>query len=187
MSYAYGTDEWEKAYLNMVAKRLAEEPKPYFVGTPEWLDTYEKVVQGDAAYRQAAKAWEGSVVLHILAKPEVGLDNDLFLFMDLWHGDCRSMRLVPKEIGEAADFVITGEYEKWKLVMEEELDPLKGIMQGKFNLQGDLTTILRAAQSAGRLATLVGTLDMKFLDNMNADELDSYKSLFNEMRTEYGI
>jgi putative sterol carrier protein len=187
MSYAYGTDEWEKAYLNMVTKRLAEESKPYIMGTPEWVDCYEKTVQEDAAYKEAAKTWEGSVVIHILAKPEVGLDNDLFLFMDLWHGDCRSMRLVPKEIGETADFVITGEYDKWKLVMEEELDPLKGIMQGKFNLKGDLSTVLRGAQSAGRLAALVGTLNTRFLDDMSVIELDGFKSWFNEMRTEYGV
>jgi len=187
MSYAYGTDEWEKAYLNMVVKRLAEEPKPYVMGTPEWVDTYEKTVQEDAAYREAAKTWEGPVVIHILAKPEVGLDNDLFLFMDLWHGDCRSMRLVPKEIGEAGDFVITGEYDEWKLVMEEELDPVKGMLQGKLKLTGDLSTVLRAAQSAGRLASLVGTLNTKFPDDMSASELDSYKSSFNEIRTEYGI
>jgi putative sterol carrier protein len=187
MSYVYDTDEWEKAYQDMVTKRLAEEPKPYTMGTPEWVATYEQAVQEDATYKEAAKTWEGPVVIHILANPEAGLDNDLFLFMDLWHGDCRFMRLVPKEIGEAGDFVLTGEYDKWKLVMQEELDPLKGVMQGKFKLQGDLSTVLRAAQSAGRLAALAGTLDTKFPDDMSADEMDAFKSWMNDMRTEYGL
>jgi len=36
--------------------------------------------------------------------------------MDLWHGDCRSVRLVPREIGQKADFVLTGELERWQSV-----------------------------------------------------------------------
>lgn len=60
MSYTYGTEEWEKAYVELAEKRMAEQPKPYWMGMPEWLAAYEKLVQEDAEYKEAAKDWEGT-------------------------------------------------------------------------------------------------------------------------------
>ncbi|MHB8781719.1 MAG: SCP2 sterol-binding domain-containing protein [Candidatus Geothermincolia bacterium] len=187
MPYTYGTDEWEKAYVELANQRMASESKPYWMGTPEWLMSYEKIVQGDAAYKEAAKTWEGSVVIHILAKPELGIDSDLYLYMDLWHGDCNWMRLVPPEKGSAGDFVITGDFERWKSVMAKELDPVKGMMQGKLKLKGDLPTIVRAVRAAQRLVELVGEIPTKFPDEVGADELAEFKSTVSALRSDFGI
>lgn len=187
MPYTYGTPEWEAAYKAETEKRMASEPKPWVMGTPEWVGEYERVVQNDAAYKEAAKTWEGSVIIHILAKPDIGLDEDIFLWMDLWHGDCNYMRLVPKNIGENGDFVITGEFDRWKAVMAKELDPIKGMMQGKLKLKGDLPTIVRAVRAAQRLVELTGTLDTKFLDELSPDEMDKFRTTVRELRAEFQI
>lgn len=76
MALEYGTDEWEKAYLEEVTER-SKNPPPFIAFSPEWVATYEKAVQTDDIYREAAKDWEGSVVLHILAAPEVGVDEEI--------------------------------------------------------------------------------------------------------------
>jgi putative sterol carrier protein len=187
MPYTYGTPEWEQAYLEVANKRMAEEPKPWIMGTPEWVMAYEKLVQQDAPYKEVAKDWEGSVVIHILAKPEIALDEDIYLWMDLWHGDCNFMRLVPKEKGESGDFVITGEFDRWKAVMAKELDPVKGMMQGKLKLRGDLPTIVRAVRAAQRLVELTGMLDTKFLDEMSPDEMEKFRGVISELRADFGV
>jgi putative sterol carrier protein len=158
MALTYGTDEWIQEYNKLVEERLKNGP-PYVFGTPEWVATYEKLVQNDEAYKEAAKTWEGSVVLRVLPKPDIGLDRDLYIFMDLWHGDARYFRIVPPEVGESGDFVITGEYERWKQVMAKQLEPTKGMMQGKLKLKGDLPTIVRAVKAAVRLVELSGMVD----------------------------
>ncbi len=186
MSYTYGTPEWEQAYLDLVTQRVASEKSPYMLASPEWVAALEKNVQGDAAYKEAGKTWEGSITIHILANPSIGIDADVFLLMDLWHGDCRSMRLVPPKTGKAGDFVITGEYDKWKAVIKGELDTVKGMMQGKLKLTGDMPTVIRQVAAAKRMVELVGTVDTIFPDDMTEDTLGRFREVFTSMKEELG-
>lgn len=187
MSYTYGTAEWEQAYRELVERRLAESEKPYIIGTPEWVAVYEKLIQEDALYKEAAKNWEGSVAIHILARPERGLDKDIYLFMDLWHGDCRFARLVPQEVGKSADFVLTGELERWEAVISGELDTIKAMMQGKIKLKGHLPTIVRAVKAATRLVKLAGQIETKYISQLSGTEIDSLRTLQAGLGAQFGI
>jgi putative sterol carrier protein len=186
MALTYGTDEWLQEYEKVTKERLAAGP-PYIVGTPEWVSEFEKLIQNDADYKEAAKTWEGSVVIHILPKPEIGLDIDLYIFMDLWHGDCRFVRIVPPDVGEAGDFVITGEYERWKQVMKKELDTVKGMMQGKLKLKGDLPTIVRAVKAAVRLTDLSAMVETTFPDEAGPEAVDQIRAFVADVAPKFGL
>lgn len=187
MAYTYGTEEWEKAYQEEVKKRLETEPKPYIVATPEWTAEYEKLVQGDEQYKEHAKTWEGSVALQINAEPDAGLDEDIFILMDLWHGECRSIRIVPREAAEKADYLITGDYERWKAVLAKELDVVKAMMQGKLKLKGDLPTIVRHVKAATRLVDLAAMVEGKFPDEMSDEEKEAFREWVRNMRADFGV
>jgi len=187
MAYTYGTDEWEKAYQKMVEERLAKIEKPYIMGTPEWVATFEKLVQNDEEYKRVAKTWEGTVVIHILANPANGINDDLYLYMDLWHGDCRFVRLVPKEIGANGDFVLTGEMERWQAVMKKELDVTKAMMQGKVKLKGSLPTIVRYVKASIRLTDLSAEIDTRFQSDLSEEERTEYTNWFNDLRAQFGF
>ena len=75
----YGTDEFEAEYQAMLADRM-KNPPPYIYFTPEWAALYEKTIQGDADYKDAAKTWEGTVVLHVA--PESAAGGPLSLLRD---------------------------------------------------------------------------------------------------------
>ena len=170
----YGTDEWEAEYKAMLADRM-KNPAPYIYFTPEWAALYEKTIQNDADYAEAAKTWEGTVVLHVEAAPEWGLDIDIYVFMDLWHGECRSIRIVPTDAGEAGDFVITGSLERWEQVAKKELDSTKGMMQGKLKLKGDLPTIVRAVRASQRLTDLSADVGGFFPTELNDEQKAEFK------------
>lgn len=187
MAYTYGTKEWEESFAALVEDLLEVERKPYIMGTPAWIGAYQKLIQGDETYRKLGKGWEGSVVIHILPEPEVGLDDDMYLMLDLWDGECRSVRLVPKEVGENGDYVLTAPYIRWKQVMTGELDAVKGMMQGKLKLRGDLPTIVRYAKAATRLTELVGMVDTIFLDEMSPDEVEAFKPWVRFLKDEYSL
>lgn len=185
MPYRYGTREWEDSFSKLMEDLLYVQSPPYILGTPSWIAAYESEIRNDAEYREHASGWEGTVVEHIVADPAVGLDDDMYLLMDLWHGDCRSIRLVPTEAGESGDFVMTAPYNRWKQVMLGELDPVKGMMQGKIKLKGDLPTIVRYIKAATRLAELVSRIDTIFLDDMTREEIESFKPWVSFIREEY--
>jgi putative sterol carrier protein len=187
MAYTFGTEEWENAYGALVKERLAKVDKPYVMGTPEWVAAYEKLIQEDEEYKESARKWEGTVVIHILANPSLGLDVDIYMLMDLWHGDCRSVRVVPREVGEKGDYIITGELERWEAVMSKELDTIKGMMQGKLKLKGNLATIVRYVKASARLTELSTRIGTKFLSQLSDEEREEHKKWINEMRVTFGL
>ncbi len=187
MSYAYGTDEWENAYQKMAEERLSKANKPYIMGTPEWVATFEKLIQEDETYKEVAKTWEGTVVIHILANPEAGLNKDVYMLMDLWHGDCRSVRLVPEDVGQAADYVLTGELERWQSVMKKELDVVKAMMQGKIKLKGSLPVIVRYVKASIRLVDLSAQIETRFHTDMSDEERKEFNEWFEELRSTFGF
>lgn len=185
--YTYGTAEWEESFSKLMKDMLEVDREPYIMGTPSWIATYEKKIREDELYKKLARDWEGTVVVHILANPSVGLDEDMYLLLDLWHGDCKSVRLVPKEVGEAANFVLTAPYERWKQVMTGELDVTKGLMQGKVKLKGDLPTIVRFNKAATRLVDIVAEIKTIFLDDMTPEEIEAFRPWVAFIREEYGL
>lgn len=187
MPYAYGTKEWEEAFVKLMNDLLDVEREPYIMGTPSWIGAYERRIQNDAEYRNSAQGWEGTVVIHILAEPSLRLDEDMFMLIDLWHGDCRSVRLVPREAGENGDYVLTATYHRWKQVMTGELDSTKAMMQGKIKLKGNLPTIVRYVKAASRLSEIAGGIDTIYLDDMTPEEIEAFKPWVDFIRDEYGL
>jgi putative sterol carrier protein len=184
MALKYGTDEWESAYKEMLEERM-KTPPPYIYFTPEWAALYEKTIQEDEQYKEAAKTWEGTVVLHVEKEPEFGLGVDVYVFMDLWHGECRSIRIVPDEAGEAGQFVITGSLERWIQVAKKELDSTKGMMQGKLKLKGDLPTIVRAVRASQRLTDLSADVGGFFPTELDAGQKAEFKKTIDELAEKF--
>ena len=181
MTLEFGSSEWEEAYQEILQRRLEGTQPPYIQGSPEWVDAYEKLVQGDAAYSEAAAGWEGTVVLHTLADPSIGIERDAYILMDLWHGECRGIRPVPPEVGEAADFVLSGSYWTWKATGTGELDSNKAVMQGKMKLKGDLAKIVRYNQAATRLSELSAQLGGRWFDELSPEEQEEMRLLTEEL------
>jgi putative sterol carrier protein len=191
MMYRYGTKEWDEAYANMIEERRNTEPVPFILGTPEWVYEFEKKIQADDRYKEVAQKWEGSVVLVFKAAPQAGFDNDVFLFMDLWHGECRSARLVPPEIGRSGEYVLEAEYDRWKRILKKELNVVKEMATRKLKLVPfdfkKAAKLTAAAQAAIRLVDLGSDVGTRFPDELEAEQAEAFKALLQELKTEFGI
>jgi len=180
MAPVYGSDEWEEAYQEILRRRLQVATRPYVIGTPEWVDDYEKAVQQDEKYREVAAKWEGSVVLHTIAEPDMGVKRDIYILMDLWHGECRGMRVVPPGVGEAADYVISGSPTTWLRLGKGEIDTNKAVMQGKIRLKGNLSNLVRYGQASACLGKVSATLRGRSYDALEPREAEDLKALEEE-------
>jgi putative sterol carrier protein len=135
---------------------------PFF--SPEWISAYKGAINGNPAYKAAGALWTHGVVALVCKAQPPGFPNDVGLWLDLDRGVCREARAVTVEEAMKAPFCITGEYARWKQVLRKELEPIKGMMQGKLKLKGDLPTIVREVESAKELVNSAGTLDTTFAD-----------------------
>ncbi len=132
----------------------------------EWLAIYRDRINGSAEYREAAASWEGAIAFVFEAEPDRGVPEDLWALLDLWHGECREARMVDPREGERAPYVIRAPYSRWKEVLAGDLDPVRGMMQGKLKLRGDLPTIIRYVRAANELVHLTTTVPTEFLDEL---------------------
>jgi putative sterol carrier protein len=133
-------------------------------GTREWLELFQEKVNASEAYRAAAATWEGEVAFVFESEPDRGWPVTVHALLDLWHGECRKARIVSEPEAEAAPFVIRAPFTRWKQVLERDLDPIKGMMQGKLRLRGDLPTIVRYVKAANELVNLATEVPTEFPD-----------------------
>jgi putative sterol carrier protein len=130
----------------------------------EWLKEYVERINGSPAYKEAAATWEGDVAYVIEAEPDKGVPETVWAWLDLWHGECREGKIISPEEGEKSQFLIRAPYSRWKEVIKKELDPIKGMMQGKLKLKGDLPTIVRYVKASNELVNLAQTVPTEFPD-----------------------
>jgi putative sterol carrier protein len=132
-----------------------------------WLKEYVDKINSSKEFEEAAATWEGDISYVFQAQPDIGLADDLWVWMDLWHGTCRDSKyeVTPQE-GEKARFVIRAPYSRWKQVIAQDLDPIKGMMSGKLKLKGDILTMIRQVKAAKALVNVAGTVDTEFLDQV---------------------
>ena len=134
----------------------------------EWLQIYRERINGSPEYREAAAGWEGDIAFVFEAEPNKGVPEELCAWMDLWHGECRDAHMVLTDGETEAPYVIRAPYTRWKDVLQGDLDPVKGMMQGKLKLQGDLPTIIRYVRAANELVHLTMSVPTEFLDEAPA-------------------
>ncbi|RIK40656.1 MAG: hypothetical protein DCC55_14375 [Chloroflexi bacterium] len=118
----------------------------------EWVDEFVAEINQSDAYANAAKMWEGDVLLVI--------ENHSGVYLDLWHGECRGAEYVEDPAARGAEFVISASLEKWQKVLAGKLDPVQGMMTRQIKLDGNLVKIMKnvkAAQELVRCATRVDT------------------------------
>ena len=130
----------------------------------DWLKLYVERINESSSYKEAAATWEGDVAYVIEAEPDKGVPETVWAWLDLWHGDCRDAKITTPEEGEKAQFLIRAPYSRWKEVIRKELDPIKGMMQGKLKLKGDLPTIVRYVKASNELVNLAQTVPTEFPD-----------------------
>ena len=134
------------------------------VFSDEWVQAYMEAINS-SPYKEAGKDWRSGVVALIVEKnPEVGLEEELGVWLDLNEGVCREAFICGAEKASTAPFCISGQYSQWKQVLMKELDPIKGMMQGRLKLKGDLPTIVRYVKASQELVNASSTIDTEFLD-----------------------
>lgn len=130
-----------------------------------WATAYCAAINGNDTYREAGAAWtHGPVAIVCRAEPNLGLTDDVGIWLDLHEGACRTVRLVDSTEAARAPFCITGTYVNWKAVIRGELEPIKGILLGRLELIGDLATVVRFIGAAQAMVASAGRVPTRFLD-----------------------
>ena len=55
----------------------------------EWFEAFGREIEASETYREAAADWEGDIAFRVVAEPDRNVPEDLWGYLDLWHGRCR--------------------------------------------------------------------------------------------------
>jgi len=134
------------------------------VFSEEWVQAYVKALNNNPNFKTAGSWWVGDFVF--IVEPIGNLDHEIKFFIGVYKGDCTGGKVLapgeeydvlppnspprPLKEGEkvGAEFVFSGPYDSWVKVLKKELDPIQGLMAGKFKLVGNMAKVMRATKAA---------------------------------------
>ncbi len=129
-------------------------------GTEEWIKAYMETLNKNEAYAEAASTWEGDFVF--IVRKDGPLDHDLYFWVDLYHGKARDGRALTSPDEVKAAYTFDGPYTNYVKLVEGKLDPIQGLMTGKFKLQGNMVKVMRAVKAAQELVRTIILIDTQF-------------------------
>jgi len=127
----------------------------------EWIKIFKEELNKSPSYQEVAKDWEGDFLFVIT--PDEELKEQVTYYVDLWHGTCRAAHIVNDD--KKAAFVFKGPYSNWKKVINKEIDPIRGLIRGMFELEGDSKIILDQTKAAQELVNTASTIPVEFEGN----------------------
>jgi putative sterol carrier protein len=134
---------------------------PIHVFSDDWASRCADVLNSNQAYREAAAAWEGALVLLMVSERTPGAAWRVYL--DLWHGECRLARSAQEEDEALARYVLTGTVDSWQLVLTGKVAPLLAVMTGRLRLaKGSLTELIPFVNAAKELVAAATAVEAEF-------------------------
>lgn len=115
----------------------------------EWAAAYRAALNANPAYREAAAAWVGDILL--LVKPADPNSPAPGVHLALAHGECSSATYLEDARAVASEFVYEGSSENWGRLLRREVDPVKALMDGTFRIRGNLVKAMRFTKAAKEL------------------------------------
>ena len=125
--------------------------------TDDWIKALKEELNQSEGYAKAAQKWEGD--FYFVVNKGDGIDEDIYLYMDLWHGECREAFKAETESTKSPEFKLKAPLKVWQGVINKKIDPIQGIVTRKLKLEGPMMKVMKAPKAAIELVEACGRLD----------------------------
>ncbi len=131
----------------------------------EWIRAWQDELNDSAEYAEAGSGWgtdfDGSFLF--VMRPDDQYDGDpVYLYVDLVDGECTAARAVESEDAVEFGFAYRGDYGDWKRLVHGEVGAVEGMMDGTFDLDGDMQKVLQYSDAAVVMTENAGRVDTEF-------------------------
>lgn len=128
--------------------------------TDQWAKALQIELNNSEAYRKAAAKWEGD--FFFVVEQGDGVPEDIYMYLDLWHGDARDAFLETDPSSKSPAFTLKAPLEIWKGVLDKKIDPIRGIMTRQLQLKGNMMKIMKAPKAATELVECAASVDTEW-------------------------
>jgi len=106
-----------------------------------WIEMLKEKLNGDEKYAQIARNWEGDLLF--LIEPDELLSEPLVIYLDLWHGKCRSAAILEEQGDLEPTFGLKGPYQNFVKVLTGEWQTMQALLTRKLKLEGNMAYMVR--------------------------------------------
>ena len=117
--------------------------------TDAWIKRLGAECNSSRAYQEAAKNWEGDFLFII--EPDELQQDPSYMYMDLYHGQCRQAFLARNPAELDPEFRISGPLRIWRAIAQKEMDPIKALLTRQLKVNGNISKIMRNVRAANEL------------------------------------
>jgi putative sterol carrier protein len=107
----------------------------------EWMQAIKEKLNTDEHYAQVAKNWEGD--MRIILEPDKSIQDEMWLYFDLWHGKCRDAIVEDHSSIKNPAFVLKGSYSNFIKILSGEAGVIQALMTRMLNVHGNMATLMR--------------------------------------------
>ena len=126
----------------------------------EWAKALKTELNNSEGYAKAAEKWEGDFYFVINAGD--GIEEDIYLYMDLWHGECREAMRVDDPSAKSPVFELSAPLKVWQGVLAKKIDPIQGLVSRRLKLKGPMVKIMKAPKAAIELVDCCTKIDTEW-------------------------
>ena len=107
----------------------------------EWLGALMEKLNTDEKYAQTARNWEGDLMF--VLQPSGALGEETYLFISLWHGECKDIAVLGSEDEREVAFKLIAKYDNFLDVLLGKLDPMQAMITRKLQVKGSMPYMMR--------------------------------------------
>jgi putative sterol carrier protein len=128
--------------------------------SPEWAELIRAAVNERKDYAEAARGWEGDVLLRVLPQDPAAVAAGIHL--DLAQGACRGATYVADARGEESEFAFEASAHDWQRVLRKDVDPVRAVLSGQIRVRGNFAKAMRFTKASTLLVDIAATIPTEF-------------------------
>lgn len=131
----------------------------------EWFEELKERANNNDTYNEQASGYgvdfNGDYVFTITANE--GLEETVHYFIGLEDGKCTDVYEVDSVDEVDNGYELTGPYSSWKKLVTGEMEVVKGVMSGSFELNGSMNTLIKYQDAAETFFNICPEIDTEFV------------------------
>lgn len=157
--------------------------------SPEWLEESAKLYRATDHFENALKKVTTRIYYRITAEPAWGIEKDILFGAEVEAGKLLELSYFSEaETQNRAEFILSATPQVWKGILSKEKKFITEFMLGKVALEsGSKPGLLKITPYANHFVDALTQFPLQFQDEMDAEELNAYRSDMSMFREQTGI
>jgi hypothetical protein len=126
----------------------------------EWIDLFREEINRSEPFANAARMYEDTFVF--VVDSDETFSGNIAVFMDIYHGKCREIKLLSNPTERKPKFVYRTSYSTWKRIIDGLIDPMMGVGSGSIHVEGDMAEFLTRRRAASELVEAARRVPTEF-------------------------